>query len=79
MAINDISVKILLLTGVLALLPSSPFTAFTYLMYQVPFLSALNWFLPISEMIAIMEAWLVIVAVYYSILFVLNYVGILKS
>lgn len=76
---SDIAVKILLLSFVLALLPSSPFVGFSSLMSQIPFISYLNWFLPISEMIVILESWLLVVSVYYGILYILNYVGVLKS
>lgn len=77
--VSDFAVKVLVLTAVIALLPTSPFTGFNYLIQSVPFLGYLNWILPISEMIVIFEAWLAIVAVYYGILFALNYVGILKQ
>lgn len=79
MQVSDFGIKALLLVAVLSLLPASPFVGFTYLINQVPFLGYLNWFIPIPEIIVILEAWLVIVAVYYGILFVLNYVGILKQ
>lgn len=77
--VNDFSVKLLVLSFVLALLPASPFKGFAYLVESLPFLDVLNWFLPIPEMIVIIESWLVIVAVYYGILYLLNYVGVLKS
>ena len=77
--VNDFSVKLLILSFVLALLPASPFRGFAYLVESIPFLDYLNWFLPIPEMIVILESWLVIVSVYYGILYLLNYVGVLKS
>lgn len=77
--INDFSIKLLILSFVLALLPESPFVGFGSLIASVPYLSYLNWFLPISEMLAIFESLLVAVAVYYGILYLLNYVGVLKS
>lgn len=79
MQINDLSIKLLVLTLVLTLLPSSPFVGFNYLINQIPFLGYLNWFLPIPEIIVIMETWLAVVAIFYSILYLLNYVGVLKS
>ena len=77
--VSDFGVKVILLTIVLSLLPSSPFVGFNSIISGLPFLSYLNWFLPIPEMLVIFESWLVVVAIYYSILFILNYVGILKS
>ena len=65
--VSDFGVKILILTAVLALLPSSPFNGFNYLIQQVPFLNYLNWFIPIPQIIVILESWLAIVAIYYTI------------
>ena len=59
--INDFAVKVLILSFVLALLPSSPFVGFSNLVQQVPFISWLNWFLPISEMIVLFESLLVVI------------------
>ena len=48
---SDIGVKLLLISFVLALLPASPFSGFAYLVEQLPYLSFVNWFVPISEML----------------------------
>lgn len=79
MSVTDFAFKVVVLTAVVALLPASPFVGFSYLIDSIPFIGYLNWFVPIGEIIVIMESWLVIVATYYTILFALNYVGILKS
>lgn len=76
---SDIAVKILLISFVLALLPQSPFVGFSYLVSEIPFLSFVNWILPIQEMLVILESWLVVVLVYYGILYILNYTGLVKS
>lgn len=76
---TDIGVKVLVLSIVLALLPSSPFVGFSYLVENIPFLGWLNWFLPISEMLVIFESLLIVIVAYYGILYLLNYVGVLKS
>lgn len=76
---SDIAVKILLISFVLALLPMSPFVGFSYLVENIPYLSFVNWLLPISEILVILESWLVVVAVYYGILYILNYTGLVKS
>lgn len=77
--VSEFGIKVLLLGLVVSILPSSPFNNFAYLVSNLPYLSYLNWFLPISEILVVFEAWLVVVAAYYGILFILNYVGILKS
>ena len=77
--VSEFGTKVLLITVVLSLLPVSPFSGFNYLVESLPFLSVLNWLMPISEMLVIMESWLVVVAAYYGILYLVNYVGIVKS
>ena len=77
--VSDFGVKVLILTIVLTLLPASPLSGFSYLVQNIPFLSFVNWFLPISEMIVILESWLLVVGIYYSIIFLVNYAGIVKQ
>lgn len=77
--VSEFGTKILLMSLVLSLLPMSPFTGFNYLVEQIPYLSYLNWIIPVSEILVIFESWLVVVAVYYGILYLINYVGIVKS
>lgn len=77
--VSDFATKVLLISVVLTLLPQSPFVGFNNLISSLPYLSWVNWFLPISEMLALFESLLVAVSVYYGILYLLNYVGVLKS
>ena len=79
MHVSDIAVKLIVLSLVISLIPGSPFSGMVSMVHQIPYLSYLNWFVPIPEIIVIMESWLAVVSVYYTILFALNYVGILKS
>lgn len=79
MHVSDIAVKLIVLSLVISLIPGSPFSGMATLVQQIPYLSYLNWFVPIPEIIVIMETWLGVVSVYYTILFALNYVGLLKS
>lgn len=74
-----LGLKFLILTLVLALLPVSPFQAFVQYFGQIPFIGFINFFLPVGEMLAVLEVWLIAVAVIYSILYILNHVGALKS
>lgn len=77
--VSDLAIKIVVISIVLALLPMSPFVGFEYLVEQIPYLNFVNWFLPIPEMLVILESWLVVVVVYYGILYLLNYTGLVKS
>ena len=67
--VSEFGTKVLLIAVVLSLLPVSPFSGFNYLVESLPFLSVLNWLMPISEMLVIMESWLVVVAAYYGFLY----------
>ena len=77
--VSDLAIKIVVISFVLALLPMSPFVGFEYLLDEIPYLNFVNWFLPISEMLVFLESWLVVVTVYYGILYLLNYAGLVKS
>lgn len=78
-SVSDFGVKVIVLSIVLTLLPSSPLSGFNYLLANLPYLNFLNWFLPITEMIVILESWLLVVSIYYSIIFLINYAGVAKS
>lgn len=54
-----------LIPRVMQVLPRSPFSAFRDLAANIPFLGMVNWFIPVSEMIAVVEAWTVAIALYY--------------
>lgn len=75
----DLAKKLVIAGIVLALLPMSPFSAMISYMENIPYLNYLNWFVPISEIISVTETWLVVVSVYYGIMWLLNYIGVLKS
>lgn len=78
-SVTDLGVKVLILTAVLALLPQSPFLSYVSLASRVPFLQYLNWFVPMGDILAMIQAWLGVVSIYYSILFGTRFVGIVKG
>lgn len=63
-----------ILASVLSLLPGSPFTAFIHAIPSIPFLGYLNYFVPVSQMIAIGEAWLTSIGIFYLYQVVLRWV-----
>lgn len=71
--------KIIILGIVLALLPCSPFQGMLVVLDQVPFLSYINWFIPIAEISAVVDAWLLIVLGYYAYMFILRACNGLKG
>lgn len=66
-----------LLHAVLALLPVSPFAPLIDSLADVPYLGVLNWFFPISEMVAIGTLWLIAIGVYYTWMVVARWVKLL--
>lgn len=62
------------LNWVLKLLPTSPFAAFIDQFEKLPYLSWLNWFIPVSSIIAIGQAWLVVVGLFYLYSIILRWI-----
>ena len=62
------------LDWVLKLLPTSPFTEFINACSDIPYLGWLNWFIPVGQMIAIGEAWLVAIGLFYMNSIVLRWI-----
>lgn len=77
--VNDLALKVILLSVVLALLPQSPFNMFNSLMADIPYLGFLNWFIPINEILVITESVLAVITIYYTFLYLANFVGIFKQ
>lgn len=67
-----------LIQWVLQLLPKSPFIKFINLIGNIPYLKYLNWFFPVAECIAVMEAFLAVVAVWYIYQAVLRWIHLIK-
>lgn len=63
-----------ILDWVLKLLPTSPFAAYIDALENIPFLAYLNYFLPISTFVAIGEAWLVAVGLFYLYSIILRWI-----
>lgn len=62
---------------IINLLPGSPFKAFGELFTDIPYLKYLNWFLPLSEMIAVLQAWVAVIAIFYSYKAILGFIKLL--
>lgn len=61
----------------IALLPSSPFTALVNSISSIPYLKYLNWFFPVTECIALVEAWLIAIAVFYLYRVIMSYIHLI--
>ena len=62
------------LEWVLGLLPTSPFQSFINACGDLPYLGWLNWFIPVGQMVAIGEAWLVAVGLFYLYSIILRWI-----
>lgn len=58
----------------ITVLPDSPFNKFISALASNDFLKYLNWFIPVGNMIAIGEAWLTCIAIYYVYQLILRWV-----
>lgn len=63
-----------ILDKIVGILPQSPFAGFYNLSIENEYLAMLSWFVPIREIIATCEAWLVAVGVFYLYMVVLRWV-----
>lgn len=66
------------LNAVFSLLPNSPFALIDNSPIA-PYLSGLNWLIPISSLLGILEAWLTCIALYYIYSIVLRWIKAIKG
>ena len=52
--------------GLVSLLPLSPFTDMIATLEKMPYLGLINWFIPISGMVALAGGWLMAIGLYYA-------------
>lgn len=53
------------LIAVLGLLPDSPFRGFIDGLADVPFIGFLNYFIPVSDFVALLSVWVAAVGLFY--------------
>lgn len=59
---------------IISVLPKSPVQQFLNSFNDLPYLQYLNWFIPISSIIVVLEAWLVAIAIFYLYSLILRWV-----
>lgn len=59
---------------IISVLPKSPVQQFLNSFNDLPYLQYLNWFIPISSVIVVLEAWLVAIAIFYLYSLILRWV-----
>ena len=62
------------LVEVYSFLPRSPFTSFNSVAIDNQYLQWLAWIVPISEIIVVLQAWIVAVAMFYAYMVILRFV-----
>ena len=60
--------------AVLKVLPISPFRQFLESLEDLPYLKYLNWIFPIGDFIAIAQAWLVAIGLFYLYMIILRWI-----
>lgn len=71
-----ISLLGLVLNGILNVLPNSPFTAISNSSVS-EYLPGLAWIIPFSQIIAVSEAWLSAILVYYTYSIIMRWIKII--
>lgn len=71
---TELAIVVVLGALAISLLPSSPFTYFINAIQTMPYLGILNWFVPVSTILAIGEAWLSAITVYYLLSIILRFI-----
>lgn len=77
----DMAVSIVLIGVVLALLPKSPFQYFLDSfggLDNLVNMHYVNWFIPFGEIIAVGQAWLACVVVYYAYSYVMRFIKLIQ-
>ena len=54
-----------LLTGMVSMLPASPFAEMLDSIEEIPYLGYLNWLIPFDRFVPLMGGWLVCMGTYY--------------
>lgn len=66
-----------LYTSIISFLPGSPFHAFIISLDGLPYMAEFNWFFPLTEVFAILEAWLLAIALYFTYHAIMRFIRIL--
>lgn len=63
MSLNDFLSGII--TTILKLLPADPFKSVILALPKMEWLGWLNWFVPVSQILAVLTAWTTVIALFY--------------
>lgn len=65
-------------SAVVGILPTSPFRAYIDVSLTSEQLSLINWVLPVGQIIAVTQAWLLAIALWYVLQVVLRWVKVIE-
>lgn len=66
-SIVRMGVILVIVSFVLTVLPESPFVSFSNALPDTAWLRYFNWIFPVSECIAVLQAWLAAITVFYTV------------
>lgn len=66
-SIVRMGVILVIISFVLSALPDSPFNTYLTALNNTDWLKYFNWFFPVSECIATLEAWLTAITAFYAV------------
>lgn len=64
-------------SGLMEVLPTSPFRDFLDEFANLPFLGYLNWFVPVRSILVVLSAWLGAVALFYAYSIVMRWLKVI--
>lgn len=62
---------------ILSVLPHSPVQKFLASFEDLPYLSWLNWFIPVSSILIVIEAWLTAIALFYVYSIIMRWIKLI--
>lgn len=64
--------------AIVQFLPGSPFQRYIQAVGELPYLAEINWFIPVGEMIAIAQAWVFAIGLYYVYSVILRTINVIS-
>lgn len=66
------------LRAIYTFLPGSPFIAYIEALDNIPYLAEINWFVPVPEMIAVLETWVFVIGLWYGYSVILRIIQVIQ-
>lgn len=66
------------LDNIINILPGSPFSAYIDALDKLPYLNTLNYFIPVGQIIAVGESWLVSIVIFYAVMVLMRWIKVIN-